>query len=71
MLENLDVPGVVGLLGTFLGKKGINIANFQLGRTKPGGTAISLVNVDNIVSQDVLNELVKLPNVTSAKYLIF
>ena len=71
MLENLDVPGVVGLLGTFLGKKGINIANFQLGRTKPGGTAISLINVDNVVSQDVLNELVKLPNVTSAKYLIF
>ena len=71
MLENLDVPGVVGLLGTFLGKKGINIANFQLGRTKPGGTAISLINVDNVVSQNVLNELVKLPNITSAKYLIF
>jgi D-3-phosphoglycerate dehydrogenase len=71
MLENLDVPGVVGLVGTFLGNKDINIARFQLGRTKPGGTAISLINVDDIVSQDVLDELVKLSNVISAKYLTF
>jgi D-3-phosphoglycerate dehydrogenase len=71
MLENLDVPGVIGRVGTFLGNKGINIAGFQLGRNKPGGTAISLINVDNVVSQDVLNELVKLTNVTSANYLVF
>lgn len=71
MLENLDVPGVVGRVGTFLGSKGINIAGFQLGRNKLGGTAISLINVDNLVSQDVLNELIKLANVTFAKYLKF
>jgi D-3-phosphoglycerate dehydrogenase len=71
MLENLDVPGVVGRVGTFLGDKGINIAGFQLGRNKPGGTAVSLINVDNLVSDEVLFELTKLPNVTSAKYLFF
>ncbi|NHJ23738.1 MAG: phosphoglycerate dehydrogenase [Candidatus Lokiarchaeota archaeon] len=71
MLENLDVPGVIGRVGTFLGDKGINIASFQLGRNKPGGTAISLINVDNIVSDKVITELVMLPNVNFAKYLIF
>ncbi|MFX1427060.1 MAG: phosphoglycerate dehydrogenase [Promethearchaeota archaeon] len=71
MLENLDVPGVVGRVGTFLGEKDINIAGFQLGRKEIGGTAISLINVDNIVSEDVLFQLAKLPNVTSAKYLTF
>ncbi|MFX1279227.1 MAG: phosphoglycerate dehydrogenase [Promethearchaeota archaeon] len=71
MLENLDVPGVVGRVGTFLGERDINIAGFQLGRKEIGGTAISLINVDNDVSEDVLLQLTKLPNVTSAKYLTF
>ncbi|MFX1479859.1 MAG: phosphoglycerate dehydrogenase [Promethearchaeota archaeon] len=71
MLENLDVPGVVGRVGTFLGERDINIAGFQLGRKEIGGTAISLINVDNDVSEDVLVQLTKLPNVTSAKYLTF
>lgn len=71
MLENQDTLGVVGKVGTFLGEKDINIAGFQLGRNKPGGIAISLINVDNIVSEDVLLQLAKLPNVTSAKYLLF
>ncbi len=71
MLQNLDVPGVVGRVGTFLGEKGINIAGLRLGRTQPGGTAVSLVNVDNPVPEKVLGQLSKLPNITSAKYLTF
>ena len=71
MLENLDVPGVVGRVGTFLGEKGINIAGFNLGRKEPGGTAVSLINVDNPVPEKVLENLSKLPNITVAKYLTF
>lgn len=71
MLSNLDVPGVVGRVGTFLGEKGINIAGFNLGRKEPGGTAVSLINVDNVVPEKVLEQLSKLPNVTAAKYLTF
>jgi D-3-phosphoglycerate dehydrogenase len=71
LLENLDVPGVVGRVGTFLGEKNINIAGFQLGRNEPGGIAISLINVDNHVPEDVLSQLAELPHITSAKYLIF
>ncbi len=71
MLENLDVPGVLGRLGTFLGEKGINIAGLQLGRVQAGGTALSLYNVDNAIPDNVLAQLSKLPNVTSASYLVF
>ena len=71
MLQNLDVPGVVGRLGTFLGEKGINIAGLRLGRKEAGGTAISLINVDNPVPEKVLAQLSKLPNITAAKYLTF
>jgi len=71
MLKNLDVPGVVGSVGTLLGEKKINIAGYQLGRIEPGGTAISLINVDNVVPKEILTQLSRLPNVTFAKYLKF
>lgn len=71
MLRNQDVPGVVGRVGTFLGEKGINIAGFQLGRAKAGGTAVALITVDNAVPEIVMSGLSKVPNVTSAKYLTF
>jgi D-3-phosphoglycerate dehydrogenase / 2-oxoglutarate reductase len=71
MLQNEDVPGVVGRVGTFLGERGINIAGLQLGRKKPGGTAVSLINVDNPVPEEVLAQLSRLPQVTSARYLTF
>jgi len=71
MLQNLDVPGVVGRVGTFLGEKGINIAGLNLGRKEPGGTAVSLINVDNPVPEKVLDQLSKLPNILTAKYLTF
>ncbi len=71
MLQNQDVPGVVGRVGTYLGEKGINIAGLQLGRREAGGTAVSLINVDNPVPEKVLAQLGKLPNITAAKYLTF
>jgi D-3-phosphoglycerate dehydrogenase len=71
MLQNQDVPGVVGRVGTFLGEKGINIAGLQLGRKEVGGTAVSLISVDTAVPEPVLKQLSKLPNITAAKYLTF
>src|SRR5512145_855441 len=71
MLQNQDVPGVVGRVGTFLGEKGINIAGLQLGRREAGGTAVSLINVDNPVPEKVLAQLSKLPNITDARFLTF
>ena len=41
---NDDQPGVIGDVGTILGRSGVNIANFALGRSESG--AIGVVNVD-------------------------
>jgi D-3-phosphoglycerate dehydrogenase len=71
MLQNQDVPGVVGRVGTFLGEKGVNIAGLKLGRKQPGGTAVALLNVDNAIPETVLTQLSKLPNITAADYLVF
>ncbi|MFA5069606.1 MAG: phosphoglycerate dehydrogenase, partial [Candidatus Omnitrophota bacterium] len=57
LISNKDVPGVVGQLGTLLGKNGINIAGMTFGRQKPLGKAISLCNVDSKVSAGLILQL--------------
>ncbi len=54
---NEDVPGIIGLLGNTMGKNGVNIANFTLGRSSVGGEAIALLYVDNPIPQEVLKTL--------------
>jgi len=66
MLNNRDVPGVVGAVGTLLGKHGINIAGIELGRDE-SGRAISFFHVDEPVPAPVLAELRQLPAITSAQ----
>ena len=45
---NDDQPGVIGEVGTILGRHGVNIANFALGRNETG--AVGVVNVDEEAS---------------------
>ena len=61
-IRNLDVPGVIGRIGTILGEHRINIANFALGRSirsksVPQGSALAVVQVDGGVTQAVLDTL--------------
>jgi D-3-phosphoglycerate dehydrogenase len=67
ILHNKDVPGVVGAVGTILGKNGINIAGMELGRGEKGGNAISFTHVDDFVPQKALKELRALPQIVSAE----
>ena len=58
--RNLDVPGVIGRIGTILGECGVNIANFALGRDRSGVTpvqALAVVQVDPPVPPAVLEAL--------------
>jgi D-3-phosphoglycerate dehydrogenase len=58
--RNLDVPGVIGKIGSILGEHGVNIANFALGRERSGPKpvkALALVQVDAPVSEKVLEAL--------------
>ena len=71
LVNNEDVPGVLGRVGTFLGEKGVNIAGMQLGRKQAGGTAVALINVDNAIPENILAQLSKLPNIMAASYLVF
>ena len=72
-LRNRDVPGVIGRVGTILGKESINIADFSLGRlsgdtdTNQPREAIAVVHVDGSVPDKVLTKLRKIPAVRTAK----
>ena len=68
--RNLDVPGVIGRIGTILGEKGVNIANFALGRERAGAKpvkALSVVQVDAPVSAAVLEALMSIEALLEAK----
>jgi D-3-phosphoglycerate dehydrogenase len=70
IFENKDVPGVIGKVGSILGKAGVNIAGFRLGREKRGGIALGILNLDDPVPENVLLELSKLPEVLFVKQVI-
>ncbi len=57
--KNEDVPGVIGYFGTVLGKNGINIANFALGRQDPGADAVSIIETDQPVPDSVIAQLLE------------
>ncbi len=46
VLENVDQPGMVGTIGSILGRANVNIADMSLSRLTPGGTAYMVVRVD-------------------------
>jgi len=69
MIQNWDRPGIIGNLGTLLGKHNINIAAMTFGREKPGGKAITILNVDSPVSVGILDKIKKLENILAVKVI--
>jgi D-3-phosphoglycerate dehydrogenase len=73
-LRNRDVPGVVGRVGTTLGRHQINIARFSLGRgghpLSPGG-AVAIVQVDSEITEAVLHDLRQIDAVETVKTIHF
>jgi D-3-phosphoglycerate dehydrogenase len=69
MINNQDKPGVVGDVGTILGRNQINIAEMSLGRKKEGARALTVINTDSEVPKTVLEELKKLGKIIDVKLL--
>ena len=61
-VQGNDVPGVIGHVGNALGKAGINIANFSLGRQETADSgkpvrAIAVVEIDGVITDAVKADL--------------
>ncbi len=78
LLENRDVPGVVGKIGTLLGEAGINIGDIHLARrsgpARPGqaaseAVAMAALRLDQPLTADARAALAGLPAVISVRYV--
>ncbi|MBI3679034.1 MAG: phosphoglycerate dehydrogenase [Acidobacteria bacterium] len=76
LMKNEDVPGVIGHVGTVLGRNRVNIANFTLGRRETGEPgkpleALALVETDESVPESLLLQLMENKAVKQARVVEF
>jgi len=64
---NYDKPGVIASIANVFFTKGINIGDMHFGRESIGGLAISLLDVDVEVDDNIVREIQALPNIISVK----
>lgn len=70
-VENNDVPGVIGQLGTTIGNGGVNISRMTVGeiRGKDQNVNVILLNTDTLVGKDLLEKVRGLENINEAMCL--
>ncbi len=55
--RNLDRPGIIGQVGTVLGKADVNIGFMQVGRKQVGDDAVMVLGVDQNLPETVMEQL--------------
>ncbi|MBI1214850.1 MAG: phosphoglycerate dehydrogenase [Alphaproteobacteria bacterium] len=68
---NEDKPGLIGAVGTILGDKNINIADFNLGRIPGKDRALAIIAVDEKIPDDVIEQISAIKQVLRAQLLQF
>ncbi|MFA5089902.1 MAG: phosphoglycerate dehydrogenase [Candidatus Omnitrophota bacterium] len=69
VIQNWDRAGIIGSLGTLMGRHKINIAAMTFGRSTPGGKAVSVLNVDSPVSSAIAEEIKNIDNILAVKVI--
>jgi D-3-phosphoglycerate dehydrogenase len=67
LLRNKDRPGIVGYLGTLMGRANVNIASMSLSRDTLGGYALTVLNLDSVPPPEVLAEIRNDPDISNVK----
>lgn len=66
IIENEDVPGIIGKIGTLLGEQGINISQMSCGRTKDTRNAVNIFAYEGEISNDLISQLTSISGIRSA-----
>jgi D-3-phosphoglycerate dehydrogenase len=66
-VKNDDTPGVIGQIGSLLGRRSVNIARMTVGRKPGSGRAVMLIELDNAVPAEALAELRALAGIREAR----
>lgn len=64
-IRHHDKPGVIGQVGTLLGRYDVNIATMQVGRSDVGGDAMMMLSIDKPLTKEVLDQLSQLQGIRS------
>ena len=67
LLENDDIPGVIGQIGTLLGDLEVNIAAYLLNRSQNNGKAFAVIRIDNALDDNAFNRLTELDSINWLK----
>ncbi|MDB6149089.1 MAG: serA [Chthoniobacter sp.] len=67
LLENRDRPGIVGHVGTLMGKHNVNIASMSLSRDEAGGSALTVLNLDSVPDEALIQELLQQGDIITAQ----
>ncbi len=65
LMTNRDRPGIVGYVGSLMGKHNVNIASMSLSRDNAGGHALTVLNLDSVPPQALLEEIQKDPDISN------
>jgi D-3-phosphoglycerate dehydrogenase len=66
-MTNKDRPGIVGYIGSLMGKHNVNIASMSLSRNEVGGNALTVLNLDGVPPQSLLDEVAKDKDISNVK----
>ncbi|MDX1976165.1 MAG: phosphoglycerate dehydrogenase [Pseudanabaenaceae cyanobacterium bins.68] len=61
-----DTPGIIGQIGSLLGNFNVNIASMQVGRRTVRGEAVMVLNLDDPLSEGIIEEVERIQGVNEA-----
>lgn len=68
--SNLDKPGVLANVGKLLSEENVNIAGLSLGRIEEGKEALTVINLDQAISQKIIERIKLLPDVRNVTCVV-
>ena len=67
LMTNKDRPGIVGYVGSLMGRHQVNIASMSLSRDNEGGNALTVLNLDSVPPQALLEEIQLDPDISNVR----
>jgi len=61
-----DMPGIIGQIGSLLGKHNVNIASMQVGRRIVRGEAVMVLSIDDPIPSELLGSILSMQGINEA-----
>ena len=61
-----DMPGIIGQIGSLLGKYNVNIASMQVGRRIVRGEAVMVLSIDDPIPSELLGSILSMQGINEA-----